>query len=51
MYEQDLEFVRRMEKLARRIKVWTAILALFVLSIEDIQKVLHHVVHLMRDGS
>lgn len=50
MYESDYEFARRMEKLARRIKVWTAILALCVLAAGDIQTFLHQVVLLLRDG-
>jgi len=50
MYENDYQFARRMEMLARRIKVWTAILALCVLAAEDVQTFLHQVVLLLRDG-
>lgn len=48
MIESDREFVERMEKLARAIKVWTAILALIVLSLEDIHQTLIKVVEMLQ---
>jgi len=44
MSEEDRKFIEHMERFAKAIKVWTAILCLIVLSLDDIHQTLIRII-------